>query len=74
MTASEQNWRQAILPIKTTIGQVIQNLDQIAIKIVLVVNEAGGLEGTISDGDVRRGLLKGLDMNSPITKIGRAHV
>ncbi|MBT3699418.1 MAG: hypothetical protein HOG42_07155 [Methylococcales bacterium] len=69
MTASEQIWRQAILPIKTTIEQVIQNLDQTAIKIVLVVNETGGLEGTISDGDVRRGLLKGLDMNSPITSI-----
>ncbi len=69
MTASEQVWRQAILPIKTTIEQVIQNLDQIAIKIVLVINETGELEGTISDGDVRRGLLKGLDMKSPITSI-----
>ena len=34
-----------------------------------MVNEAGELEGTISDGDIRRGLLKGLDLNSPITSV-----
>jgi len=34
-----------------------------------VTNEAGVLEGTISDGDIRRGLLKGLDLNSPIASI-----
>ena len=27
------------------------------------------MEGTISDGDIRRGLLKGLDLNSPITNV-----
>ena len=69
MNYSEQLWRQAILPANATIGQVIRNLDQIAIKIVLVADKAGVLEGTISDGDIRRGLLKGLDLNSPITSI-----
>jgi NDP-sugar pyrophosphorylase family protein len=34
-----------------------------------VGNEAGELEGTISDGDIRRGLLKGLDLDSPIASI-----
>ncbi len=69
MTLSEKNWRQAILPANATIEQAIRNLDEIAIKIVLVANEAGVLEGTLSDGDIRRGLLKGLDMNSSITSI-----
>jgi len=69
MNPSEQLWRQAILPASATIGQAIHNLDQIAIKIVLVVNEAGVLEGTLSDGDIRRGLLKGLDLNSPIASV-----
>ena len=69
MGSSEEIWRQAILPASATIKQAIQNLDQVAVKIVLVVNEACVLEGTISDGDIRRGLLKGLDMNSPLTSI-----
>ena len=69
MNQPEQPWRQAILPANATIQQAIRNLDQVSIKIVMVVNEAGKLEGTISDGDIRRGLLKGLDLNSPITSV-----
>lgn len=69
MNSIEQIWRKAILPSHATIHQVIRNLDEVAIKIVLVVNETGELEGTISDGDIRRGLLKGLDLNSPITNV-----
>ncbi len=69
MNSPEQHWRKAILPANATIGQAIRNLDQIAIKIVMVANATGVLEGTISDGDIRRGLLKGLDLNSPITSV-----
>ena len=69
MNPSEQIWHQAILPASATIAQAIRNLDLVAIKIVLVTNETGVLEGTISDGDIRRGLLKGLDMNSPLTSV-----
>jgi dTDP-glucose pyrophosphorylase len=69
MCLPEQLWRQAILPVDATIGHAIRNLDQVAIKIVLVVNGDGVLEGTISDGDIRRGLLKGLNLNSPITSV-----
>jgi dTDP-glucose pyrophosphorylase len=69
MSSPEELWRQAILPVDATIQQAIRNLDQVAIKIVLVVNQSGVLEGTISDGDIRRGLLKGLDLNSPIASV-----
>ena len=69
MNTSEQIWHQAILPASATIAQAIRNLDHVGIKIILVANETGVLEGTISDGDIRRGLLKGLDMNSSLTSI-----
>lgn len=62
-------WRQAVLTADATIEQVIRNLDQVAIKIALIVNARNELEGTISDGDVRRGLLKGLTLASPVTTI-----
>ena len=71
MIPSEQLWRQAIMSTDATIVQAIRNLGQTAIKIVLVVNETGVLEGTISDGDIRRGLLKELGLNSPIASIIR---
>ncbi len=69
MTAHEDIWRRALIQVDSTIQQAIRNLDQVAIKIVLVVNDAGELQGTISDGDIRRGLLRGLDLNSPITSV-----
>ena len=68
-TLSEGLWREAMLTIDTTIQQAIRNLDKVAIKIVLVVSETGELQGTISDGDIRRGLLRGLDINSSILNV-----
>lgn len=69
MSSSEKIWRKAILPPNGTVQEAIRNLNLVSIKIVLVVNEAGELEGTVSDGDIRRGLLKGLDINSLITSV-----
>lgn len=69
MNSANDIWRLAILPPDSTIQQAIRNLDQVGIRIVLVVNNTGELEGTISDGDIRRGLLKGLDLSSPITSV-----
>ena len=62
-------WQQALLPSNATIAEAIRNLDKTGIKIVLVTNQSGALEGTISDGDVRRGLLKGLDVNNAVKEI-----
>lgn len=69
MRPSEKRWQQALLTADSTLQQAIQNLDQVGIKIALVVNDQGQLKGTVSDGDIRRGLLKGLDLNSPIAAI-----
>jgi dTDP-glucose pyrophosphorylase len=69
MSATDLRWHQAILPEDASVAQAIANLDQVAIRIVLVVNGNGALVGTLSDGDIRRGLLKGLDMQSRITSV-----
>jgi dTDP-glucose pyrophosphorylase/predicted transcriptional regulator len=66
---SEDIWRQSIISISSSIQEAISNLDKVAIRIVLVVNVDGKLEGTISDGDIRRSLLRGLDLKSPIASI-----
>jgi dTDP-glucose pyrophosphorylase/CBS domain-containing protein len=69
MTETKKKWKQAILSPGATIAQAIRNLDIVAIQIVLVVNEDGVLLGTVSDGDIRRGLLKGLTLNSIIDSV-----
>jgi len=69
VVVTEEIYHQAMLSLDSTIQDAISNLDKVAIKIVLVVNELGKLEGTISDGDIRRGLLRGFDLKSPIESI-----
>lgn len=62
-------WRRALLPMDATIEQAIRCLDQAALRIVLVVGEDDQLQGTISDGDIRRGLLRGLELGSSIAPV-----
>lgn len=66
---SDQRWRKAILRPSATINEAIFNLEDTAIKIILIVDDYGVFEGTISDGDIRRGLLRGLDLNSSIAPL-----
>ena len=69
MTSDEQLWSQAVLPINSNIKEAVQVLNEVSLRIVLVTDATGALIGTISDGDIRRGLLKGLDLASPIASI-----
>lgn len=64
-----ERWRNALLPVAATLQQAIRNLDETALQIALVVSDDGVLVGTLTDGDIRRGLLRGLDLNSPIDAI-----
>ncbi len=52
-----------------TISDAIQDLNESHSKISLVLSQERTLIGTITDGDIRRGLLKGLSITSPITNI-----
>lgn len=69
MQSEDPVWRRALLHSTATIQEAIYNLDQVAVKIVLVIDATGKLEGTISDGDIRRGLLRGLQLRSPIATV-----
>jgi dTDP-glucose pyrophosphorylase len=62
-------WRKTVLPADSTMQQAIRNLDETALQIILVVSGDGILLGTVTDGDIRRGLLRGLDMSGSIDKI-----
>ena len=64
-----ENWRHATLPENATIKDAIRTLDEVGLQIVLIVDNEKKLIGTLSDGDIRRGLLKGLQLDSPIETI-----
>ena len=52
-----------------TIKQALKIISNGAVQIAIVVDKKGKLLGTLTDGDIRRGLLKGLDINSSINPI-----
>src|SRR6516164_8526906 len=53
----------------TPIIQALQRIDQGAAQIVLVVDSADRLVGTVTDGDVRRAILRGIDLNASVAAI-----
>ena len=48
---------------------IIQRINWADMEIILVVDEQGGLTGTVTDGDVRRGLLAGINLDHPVSLI-----
>lgn len=53
----------------STIKEALEIIDSGAMQIAIVVDAQDRLIGTLTDGDIRRGLLNGLDLNSPIDPI-----
>jgi dTDP-glucose pyrophosphorylase len=52
-----------------TIKQALKTLTIGAIKIAIVVDKNNKLIGTLTDGDIRRGFLRGLNINSSVKSI-----
>lgn len=67
MTAAP--WRTTLLPPTASIKDAITSLDQSGLQIVLVAEPNDHLLGTITDGDIRRGLLRGAGLDDPAPEI-----
>ena len=64
-----KNFKKIILSINSKIEEAIKNLDESKQKIVLICDDKNNFLGTITDGDIRRGLLKGKNLESTISEI-----
>lgn len=62
-------WKKAIINIDNKIRQAIKKLEFAEVQILMIVKNNGKFVGTITDGDVRRGLIKGIDLDDKIEKI-----
>jgi dTDP-glucose pyrophosphorylase len=60
-----KNWKNTIIDSTTPIIKAIEIINAEALQIALVVDKNSRLLGTITDGDVRRGILKGIPLDSP---------
>lgn len=66
---SEINWKKIKINQKGTVGLAIEILERESLRIVLVVDSQDKLLGTVTDGDIRRAMLKSYGMATVITKI-----
>ncbi len=73
MSISEQMWRTTVLSPNSSIKQAIATLNETGLQIVLVLDKQDILLGTVTDGDIRRGLLRGLGMENQIESIMRSN-
>ena len=62
-------WKKAILPLNSQVKDAIRSLELSGTKIVLIVNAKGKFIGTITDGDIRRFIIKKTNINEPINNL-----
>jgi len=65
----EQRWEKALVSMNERLEVVTELLTTNSLRIVLVVDGDRRLLGTVTDGDIRRALMSGKDMASPVTEV-----
>jgi len=63
------SWTKTLLSPVGSIGDAIKILNDTALRIVLVADSDLKLVGTVTDGDIRRGLLRDLTLASAISEV-----
>jgi dTDP-glucose pyrophosphorylase len=63
------NWQKVVISPTTTIREALEVIDKEALRVALVVLGCDTLVGVVTDGDVRRGILQGVELNSPVSAI-----
>lgn len=63
-----KTWQRILVGPDATIREALLKIDSAATQMALVVNSQRRLLGTLSDGDIRRGLLKGLSLSDAVEK------
>jgi dTDP-glucose pyrophosphorylase/predicted transcriptional regulator len=62
-----KQWQQTLIGPDTTLRDALAAIDKAGCQIVLVVDAERRLLGTLSDGDARRALLRGLSLTDKVT-------
>ena len=65
-------WQKAIISPKATIRDAMDSIADSRCHICIIADKNGQLLGTVTDGDIRRGILNALTLDQPITKIMNA--
>jgi dTDP-glucose pyrophosphorylase len=61
-----KDWKSTLLSSESSIMEALEAIERGGIQISFVVDSADKLMGSVSDGDIRRGLLHGLSLNDSV--------
>ncbi len=61
--------KKILIDPRLTIKKAIEYLNKTAAQILIAVGKEGIIKGVITDGDIRRAILKGISLDSPVEKI-----
>ena len=67
------HWKESLLPPAATLLDVMTNLNKTGTRIVNICDAENRLIGIITDGDLRRALVKGLGMDTPAKEVMRTN-
>ena len=63
------HWQQVVIGPETTLRSTIEVIDRGALQIALVVCNKDKLIGVVTDGDIRRALIRGLSLDIQVCEI-----
>lgn len=64
-----KSWEETLIHPDATLREALDKIDQVGCNIALVVDSERCLLGTLSDGDARRALLKGLNLSDKVAAV-----
>jgi dTDP-glucose pyrophosphorylase len=62
------SWESILIPPELPLREAMLRIDERGTKLALVVDGDRRLLGTVSDGDIRRGLLGGMELSDPVER------
>lgn len=63
------HWKKTVLSNKSTIKNVLKNLNNSGLRISLITDLKDKFIGTVTDGDIRRAIINGVNLNNKVEKI-----
>ena len=66
---ADLDWTVTLVVPQTDLHGAIVTLDRVGLQILMVADANRRLLGTVTDGDIRRALLKGLPLTTPVTDV-----
>ena len=64
-----KDWQSILISRETPILEALRTISESTLQIALVVDETMHLLGTVTDGDVRDGLLDGRELTDPVSEV-----